>query len=496
MKFRKKVLDPAPVDRPAEWGWIGELAAEALSQAAEISLELLLRGEDWVNRRVETIELIDQSRVRQSVSVDFRLPERLPGSFEIAGKDHYVLPLLVLPRRSDLACFDVRDESGRALPILTRSENARLSGLMLLGAAERAIAEAGAGGELPMPLRTFLAALPKYPRSVTRAIVAEIVAPQSKLLPISPGFRRLLTDQDFRNLLGLFQWASAIHVPLQVDRGERRIVKISWEGRWGAWQLPEGSSGIGTSLRRAWSGSRGAIGWRPESRVLDLPQLGGANSHHLQIAAPSGVELSEVRAPNGPPRLMLPGSSGLPDPRKDPHQPHSEAASQRVHLYLPRAHEMRVGVLEVELRTSRHGLLTAALLTGIFVTLMLGVYAARAEEIVGQSDTGAAILLLVPALLAGFLVRPGEHEMARVLLRAPRFMTTALGILPLVAAGALVAAPNPEERSGLAALLQVPASPLPGWLPTLWWTLATAAAILTLALAGCYLGRGASSADE
>jgi hypothetical protein len=96
---------PAPLDRPAEWGWIGELKAEALIQAAEVSLELLMRGEQWVNRRVETIDLIDESRVRQSVSVDFRLPERLPGSFAIAGREHYALPLLVLPRRSDLSCF-------------------------------------------------------------------------------------------------------------------------------------------------------------------------------------------------------------------------------------------------------------------------------------------------------------------------------------------------------------------------------------------------------
>ena len=499
MSEERKPLEPAPVDQPDQWGWIGELAAEPLHQASEVSLELLLRGADWVNRRVETIELIDESRVRQLVSVDFRVPERLPGSFEIAGSPHFALPLLVLPRRSDLACFDVRDESERALPMLTRPENARLSGLMLLGAAERAIARSGAGGSpaaLSPDLRTFLAALPMYGLDLTRMLVEEITRREGNFYPDPAVADRLLADQDFRDLLGLFNWASAIHVPLPVDRGERRIVKISWEGHWGATQLPDRPTGFGPFLRRSWNGARGAVAWRAGSRALDLPQLGGAGSHHIQIAAPPGVELAEVRAPNRPPGVMLPDHDGLPEGGEDPDQPRSEKISRRVHLYFPRAHEMRVGQLEVELRTPRHGLLTAALLTGVFVTALLAVYAARAQEIIGQSDTGAAILLLVPALLAGFLVRPGEHAMARVLLRAPRFMTTVLGILPLVAVAGLVAAPGPEARSGLADFFEAPASALPGWLPTLWWVLAGAAALLTLMLYGCYLGRGAGSVED
>src|SRR5262245_37886945 len=101
---------------PDGWGWVPELAAETLKSAGEISLELLLRSRHWVNRRVETIELIDESRVRQSVSIDFRLPEKLPGGICVGGQEYFLLPLLLLPRRSDLAYFDIRDEAGSSLP--------------------------------------------------------------------------------------------------------------------------------------------------------------------------------------------------------------------------------------------------------------------------------------------------------------------------------------------------------------------------------------------
>jgi len=491
-------------DRPETWGWVGELERRLLAETAAISLELLLRSSKWVNRRVETIELVDEVTVRQSVSIDFRLPKRLPGGFPIEGVQHYALPLLVLPRRSDLAYFNVRDESGCSLPILTRDENARLSGRMLIGAAEAVTRRSeevggqhghGRPDELGKALRIVLAGLPSRSPDRAREMVKRLIALDPVLLR-NPALVNILADDDFRDLLSLFQWASAIHVPLRAQPGERRIVKVSWEGHWGASHLAASEGGFKASLRRAWNRTQGTVGWRAENRVLELAQLGAAQSHHIQIATPAGVELSEVTAPNVPPRMMLPGGDGLPDPKVNPDQPRSEKPSRRVHLYLPGAHEMRVGVLNVSLRTPRHGLLTAALFTGLFVTSLLAIYASRAQEIIGQSDTGAAILLLVPALLAGFLVRPGEHAMTRVLLRGPRVMTTALGILPLIAAASLVANPNQEERSGLANFFSTPHSPLPTWLPTLWWVLAATAAVITLALGACWLGRGAGSEDD
>lgn len=477
---RVERFEQPDLEHPDEWGWVGELSSQALLSAGEISLELLLRGYEWVNRRVETIDLIDESRVRQSVSVDFRLPEKLPGSFDIAGKRYYALPLLMMPRRSDLACFDVRDESGRTLPMLTRKENARLSGLMLLTAAKRAVGEKRGERILSDSLRTYLAGLPL--RSPHRALpmVEEIVKADELLFDDPAVAKKLLADEDFLDLLGLCRYCSAIHIPLLVEPGERRIVKIAWEGRWGTKEAPE-SSGARERARRRWHRLQGRAGWRPESRILDTPQIGGSESHHIQIAVPAGVELTEAGCLNGPPRVMLPNETEVPDPRDDPFQPFSSSISPRAHLYIPRSHETRAGLLQVGLRTARHGLLPAAILTGALLTILLTLYSLRADQIVGQSETGAALLLLVPAVLAGMLVRPGEHAMARVLLRGPRLMTTILGVLPLVAAAGLVSAPSEGKRGFLDALLGVGASDAPDVLRWVWGLLA----FFSLVLTGC-----------
>lgn len=475
------------LDDPESWGWVGELAEGALKSTGVLSLELLTQGSRWVNRRVETIELIDELRVRQQVSIDFRLPERLPGSLPLAGGSQYVLPLLFLPRRSDLAYFDVRDESERALPVLTRQENARLTGLIMITAAERAVATStGANGkalELSEALRAYLAAIPTRPLRRALTMAGEIVSRESFLYPDERVAHALLADATFCDLLGVCQYSSAVHIPLSASPGERRIVKISWEGRW---DNPGEAKGGGCRKRLAggWRKLQRFAGWRAQMRVLDTPQVGSAESHHIQISVPPGVELTEASCRNGPPRVMLPGgeTEQIVKGERDPYQPFAAAIAPHVHLYIPRAYEARAGLLEVGLRSARHSLLPAAIVTGLLVTALLALYTARADEIVGQSEPGAAILLLVPAVLAGFLVRPDEHAMARMLLRGPRLMTTALGILPLIAAATLVSALGGEDGGLLGALFGVNAPNAPGALVLLWGLLAGAALVLTLGL--------------
>lgn len=473
--------------QPDTWGWVGELTAETLQVAGELSLELLTRGSDWVNRRVETVELIDESRVRQQVTIDFRLPEHLPGSFELGGKTHHALPLLFLPRRSDLAYFDVRDETGQAVPMLTRKENARLTGLMLITAARRALSGDGNNRAPSEQLQTYLAAIPTKTLKSAGPLVYDIVTADPLLFEDPEAAKTLLADDAFRDLLGVCQYSSAVHVPLVVEPGQRRIVKVAWEGRWGT---PPAQTGTDTTkrstrYRRRWRNFQSFAGWRAQLRVLDTPQIGGSESHHIQVSVPAGVELTEAGCRNSPPRLMLPSGSDKPDPPKpdgDPSQPFTSAISPRAHLYIPRAHEHRAGLLQVGLRAARHGLLWAALVTGVLVTLLLTLYTLKADEIVGQSETGAAVLLLVPAVLAGFLVRPGEHAMARTLLRGPRLITTGLGVLPLIAAATLVSTSTTRGDELLTRVFGNPESQAPSSLTDLWAILAALAFVLTVCL--------------
>jgi hypothetical protein len=479
---------PSPGIRdPDAWGWVGELSASHLKSAGSLSLDLLLRGDDWVNRRVETIELIDERRVRQQLSVDFRLPSYLPGNEEPGVEHLYTLPLVFLQRRSDLAFFDVRGEDGQSLPILTRQENARITGLMLLTAAQRAIAghQRNHGKDLALsaPLQAYLAGIPTRTLRRAEPMVADIVRGDSFLFPVPEVAAVLLEDETFLDLLGLCQYCCAVHVALSAKPGERRIVKLSWEGRWdrpGSGRSKEETRG--ERADRWWRNFQRLAGWRAERRILDTPQVGGAESHHIQIAAPAGVELTGAGARNGPPQVMLPSHGAPPDIHGDPFQPVSSGISRHVHLYVPRAHATHAGLLEVDLRSVRSGLLIAAVFTGLLVTAILALFTVKADNIVGHSETGAAILLLVPAVVAGFLVRPGEHAMAKMLLRGPRIMTTTLGVLPLIAAASLVSSSTTGAPGPLSWLLPEQSS-ASGGIRALWLGLTIVAFLITVSLA-------------
>ena len=114
--------------------------------------------------------------------------------------------------------------------------------------------------------------------------------------------------------------------------------------------------------------------------------------------------------------------------------------------------------------------------------LLLGLFALRADNVLGEAQTASALLLLVPALIAGFLIGPGEHPMTRHLLRGPRVLTAAVGVLALVATAALLTLPKPHASSA------------PESLVTLWAIEAGATAVLAILLTiGIFLPRPASA---
>lgn len=88
-----------------------------------VSLNLVGSWNDWIKRRVESVEFTSDTSVRRRVSVDFRLRKWLPEPVLdwYGGKVHYV-PIALL-NKEPLLEFDLRNEAGVALPLLTRQKN-------------------------------------------------------------------------------------------------------------------------------------------------------------------------------------------------------------------------------------------------------------------------------------------------------------------------------------------------------------------------------------
>lgn len=114
----------------------GEEATPQVITAGMACTELIASPASWINRRVETVELLSREETRRRVSVDWTLSGDRQAALEVA--DGIAVPLTVLtkePRRN----FDLRDESGRAVPVLGKEQNGALAHVALMNAALNAL---------------------------------------------------------------------------------------------------------------------------------------------------------------------------------------------------------------------------------------------------------------------------------------------------------------------------------------------------------------------
>src|SRR4051794_17742455 len=99
---------------------------EAATRAGEQIFGLLLAEETWVHRRVETIHMLSTQVLRRSVSVDFTIPGGSRRSLKVRDSGQTLVPLATLAKRP-LRNFDLRDESGASVPVLSRDHNGPLA---------------------------------------------------------------------------------------------------------------------------------------------------------------------------------------------------------------------------------------------------------------------------------------------------------------------------------------------------------------------------------
>jgi hypothetical protein len=69
----------------------------------------------------------------------------------------------------------------------------------------------------------------------------------------------------------------------------------------------------------------------------------------------------------------------------------------------------------------------------------LAVFGVATRHIVSQPSAASSLLLLAPGLVAAYLLRPGEHAMARRLLVTPRLLLIISAAITFAAAAVLIA---------------------------------------------------------
>ena len=133
--------------------WPVEEIEERAGDIADSASKLLRDQAGWRHRRVETLTMLSHEQVRRHVSVDFTVPADLREGLRLSDADEYAVPLAFLTKRP-LVHFDLRNEEGHSIPLLTAEQNTligrellylALAGDLAVQAAAEAAVEADAG---------------------------------------------------------------------------------------------------------------------------------------------------------------------------------------------------------------------------------------------------------------------------------------------------------------------------------------------------------------
>jgi len=440
--------------------------------------------EDWVMRRVETVTILDETRIKRHVSMDFLFRSYDAEAEPANGLDEqpHLVPITLL-NKSPLRNFNIFDDRATVLPVLTTEQNLSVSCQVLARLSEL---DGNGGVDIKLIRELILGAdLPTFDKSLNDLLsVPDGEDPRVWV----PTFRRLA--REFRESFLLIAW-------MRLRPGERRIVKYEYEGT----MVVQAASRTVTALSQA----RAAVRWLRGRRLfvglmqwvrrqwirhllaavainiqrgLELVrELAGdlrlwlafdpiridvtaeavarARSYHIEVPAPDG--LSFVNA-----RFIV----GIPDQAPDSTST-DNAGIDRVHLHIAeqwiggvlKLRRGMTGLVTLDLRPSPGQLLRHAFLVAWLIASALGVglIAHDALGVHPRLDATSALIVALPAIFAIFLVAPGEHRLAQRLVSGVR------------------------DRIWLSAALAFAAAAIltldlgPGWRPTVWLALFAAA---------------------
>lgn len=363
---------------------------------------LLLEPQSWATRRVEVISHAASSETRRSISLDFRLPEHL----KIVENPGTVLVPLALLRKGPLTHLDVRDDTGRSVPVLDRDGNAvwaeravvsTLTGDFDLPALsveqKEAVERIVGGGDVSLAR----AEADQFKRQLLQQSGVEIQEPQGEDV-FMPTFA-LLDDLASHFIL-------LAELPDSVV-GRRCVVKFSYEDSPGP--APVGASRL--------------LSPRKREQIESLP-VADAASYHLELRPPVGVSARSLAVfsseASGPWLTHSPGPIAHINVRDTtPGASHGAFADLR---------PMRAGL-------TSYATLAALLAFALFLVPVLWPEAVLAKAMDSSAGaTTATALLAVPAFLLALLSRPPEHPVVSEVYFPVRLVTAGTALMLLAAA--------------------------------------------------------------
>jgi hypothetical protein len=392
-----------------------------LATIGQAGATLLDASEDeWIHRRVESLAVGPELLSRRHVSIDFTVP----GGARAAGQGPFestvcYLPLSFLQKRPSLIWFDLRDEADQPIPLLTLAQTLQADREALQEFARIRLERDEFPGELTETVKQIVFA----PITSARDALRNLVAPSATALPEwvnSEARRGLASDHRFLDLAKHLAVSTLLWVPITLEPGRRRVVKLAYE--------------VATPNRLLLRKTFGAFfGW-PQTYWVQGENMGNLSSYHLTVLAAPYLEITSAK-------LVV---------AQEP-QPQIETQVERrvVHFHLTGTRVDAASVAQVSVRVERQGYLSSAALTCFLIGSMFLIVRHWAWLALPPSrlEPTVTILLVVPAILAALLARPAYVLSDLRLILGLRTMLSFVGVLAVYGAIAAIAYPIPTARA-------------------------------------------------
>ena len=414
-------------------------------EAGSACAELIANPKTWINRRVETVEMLSREETRRRVSIDFTLSERQRA--KLTTRHGLTVPISVLTKRP-LRNFDLRDEDEGARPILGSADNRELALIALVRAARDALGDPPPDDRVDELTADLQQIVFQDEALALEALEAFVEAAES-----GDEMRAAVWDDPAcSSMLRTFATDYVLFAALPPNGPARRVIKFSY-GEDFPLDPPR--------ARRTDAYSPSELVWRlrnPDRTwfLIDCPEAWRAASFHMEIAIPE--ELRIARAELG--RFGPGNADGVADVGE------ADTDVNRSALYAARTIEPHEDVRAyVEIVSEREGQATRAALTALAVSALLWLGWASGLD---ASAPGAAVSLLLAggAVVSGFAAATGYHIIVDKILRSRRRALVLVVVCALSASASLameVPSRRPLEIWLVAAILCSLATARLGW---------------------------------
>ena len=404
----------------------GFLTPARIEKIADLVAPLLSEPLAWIERRKESVKILDDTALRREISLDFSLrSESVEPLLKAQRPDElalYCAPLFVLPKVSGaLMGFDLCDEDGRSLRLPARDDNALISAAALIAMVNaRLSAEKLA---FPDELRERIRDIACSEDTLNAERLAQRLTAGS-FRRWSDQLKAVRADERLCWWIHTLAQSSLIVVLYRAADPRRKLIKLSFEESF--------DSGDVRILTR--------LGWESYQVAIDSPLI-EARSYHLEVTAPPGLRIA---------------GASLTDAKDSQETDPEHANARRAHLYRRRATDAGAATAVLRLSVSGVGFVGGGFLAALLAFSALLACAIFARRIVSNPTSAPALLLVLPGLIASYVGRSDQHALTTRLLSWARHALLFAALTTYIAAarvaldgGAASEAAIPSRTSAL-----------------------------------------------